>query len=151
MNALKPLFNTPPLLTSLVLRLGLGLVFFPHGAQKVLGWYGGYGFSATMGFFTQTMHISAFFAFLAILAEFAGAIALIFGLFTRVAAFGIASVMVVAIATAHLQHGFFMNWSGAQKGEGIEYHILAIVIALALMISGGGKLSADAAIAKKLS
>ena len=151
MNALKPLFSTPPLFTSLVLRLGLGLVFFPHGAQKVLGWYGGYGFTATMGFFTQTLHIPAFFAFLAILAESAGALALIFGLFTRVAAFGIASVMVVAIATAHLQHGFFMNWSGAQKGEGIEYHLLAIVIALALMISGGGKLSADAAIAKKLS
>ena len=151
MNALKPLFSTPPLLTSLVLRLGLGLVFFPHGAQKVLGWYGGYGFTATMGFFTQTLHIPAFFAFLAILAESAGALALIFGFFTRVAAFGIASVMVVAIATAHLQYGFFMNWSGAQKGEGIEYHLLAIVIALALMISGGGKLSADAAIAKKLS
>jgi putative oxidoreductase len=145
------LFKTDSSVTSLILRLALGAVFFPHGAQKVLGWFGGYGFTGTMGFFTGTMHIPALFAFLAIAAEFAGSIGLILGLGTRIAALGIASTMVVAIATVHAQFGFFMNWSGAQKGEGFEYHILAIAIAVALIIRGGGLLSADGAIAKKLS
>lgn len=150
MKTLLPLFQTDAAVSSLVLRLTLGAVFLPHGAQKVLGWFGGYGFSATMGFFTGHMHIPAFFAFLAIAAEFAGAIGLILGLFTRVAALGIASVMAVAIVTVHYANGFFMNWSGTQKGEGFEYHLLALGIALALMIRGGGKWSADAAIASKL-
>ena len=145
------LFKTDSSVTSLILRLALGAVFFPHGAQKVLGWFGGYGFTGTMGFFTGTMHIPALFAFLAIAAEFAGSIGLILGLGTRIAALGIASTMVVAIATVHAQFGFFMNWTGAQKGEGFEYHILAIAIAIALIIRGGGLLSADGAIAKKLS
>jgi len=145
------LFKTDSSVTSLILRLALGAVFFPHGAQKVLGWFGGYGFTGTMGFFTGTMHIPALFAFLAIAAEFAGSIGLILGLGTRIAALGIASTMVVAIATVHAQFGFFMNWTGAQKGEGFEYHILAIAIAVALIIRGGGLLSADGAIAKKLS
>ena len=123
------LLETAPGLAGPILRLGLALVLFPHGAQKVLGWFGGYGFSGTMGFFTGTMHIPALLAFLAIAAEFAGSIALIAGIFTRVAAFGIAAVMAVAV-TMHAQHGFFMNWSGAQKGEGIEYHLLAAGIAL---------------------
>ena len=145
------LFKTDSNVTSLILRLALGAVFFPHGAQKVLGWFGGYGFTGTMGFFTGTMHIPALFAFLAIAAEYAGSIGLILGLGTRIAALGIASTMVVAIATVHAQFGFFMNWTGAQKGEGFEYHILAIAIAVALIIRGGGLLSADGAIAKKLS
>ncbi len=145
------LFKTDSSVTSLILRLALGAVFFPHGAQKVLGWFGGYGFTGTMGFFTGTMHIPALFAFLAIAAEFAGSIGLILGLGTRIAALGIASTMVVAIATVHAQFGFFMNWTGAQKGEGFEYHILAIAIAVALIIRGGGLLSADGVIAKKLS
>ena len=150
MKTLLPLFKTDAAVSSLILRLTLGAVFLPHGAQKVLGWFGGYGYSATMGFFTGQMHIPAFFAFLAIAAEFAGAIGLILGLFTRVAALGIASVMGVAIVTVHYANGFFMNWSGTQKGEGFEYHLLALGIAVALMIRGGGKWSADAAIAKKL-
>jgi putative oxidoreductase len=145
------LFKTDSSVTSLILRLALGAVFFPHGAQKVLGWFGGYGFTGTMGFFTGTMHIPALFAFLAIAAEFAGSIGLILGLGTRIAALGIASTMVVAIATVHAQFGFFMNWTGAQKGEGFEYHILAIAIAVALIIRGGGLFSADGAIARKLS
>ncbi|MEO6995390.1 MAG: DoxX family protein, partial [Lacunisphaera sp.] len=130
-------------------RLTLGLVIFPHGAQKMLGWFGGYGFSGTMGFFTGTMHIPAFFAVLAIIAEFFGSLALIAGLFSRVAAFGIASVMTVAIATTHYANGFFMNWSGQQKGEGFEYHILALGLALIVMIYGAGKLSLDRTIAGK--
>src|SRR3954464_13447259 len=97
-------------------RLVLGLVMFPHGAQKLLGWFGGYGFSGTMDFFTGTMHLPAPLAFLVIAAEFFGAVGLILGAGTRVAAFGVASVMLGAIATTHAQFGFFMNWFGAQKG-----------------------------------
>lgn len=148
MKALHHLLKTENSATLLFLRLVLGLSFFPHGAQKVLGWFGGYGFTGTMGFFTGTLHIPALFAFLAIAAEFAGALGLIAGLFTRVAAFGIASTMAVAVAMVHFQFGFFMNWTGAQKGEGFEYHILAIAIALVLVVRGGGRFSADRAIAK---
>src|ERR1700683_2062673 len=103
-----------------VLRLVLGIVFFAHGAQKMLGWFGGYGFTGTMGFFTGMMHIPAVFAFLAIAAEFFGGLGLIFGLFTRVAAFGIFCNMGVAVAMVHHQFGLFINWPGARRGEGFE-------------------------------
>ncbi len=131
----------------LLLRLALGGVMLPHGAQKVLGWYGGYGFTATMKAFTETMHIPAPLAFLAIATEFLGSIALIFGFMTRVAAFGLTTVMAVAIATVHYHNGFFMNWTGQQKGEGFEYHILAGAIGLVLVVVGGGKLSIDSGLA----
>lgn len=134
-----------------IVRIGLGIVFFPHGMQKLLGWYGGYGFSGTFGFFTDTLHIPALFAVLAILAEGLGSLGLITGLFTRVAAFGITVNMIVAVWMMHLQHGFFMNWFGNQKGEGYEYHLLAIAMGIALMIAGGGKWSLDRAIASKRS
>lgn len=126
-----------------IARLALGLVILPHGLQKTVGWFGGYGFSATMGFFTETMGIPALFALLAILAESAGAVALLLGVATRVAAAGIGTVMVVAALTAHLGNGFFMNWSGTQAGEGFEYHILALGLALVLIWSGGGRWSVD--------
>ena len=129
-------------------RLGLGIVFFPHGAQKVMGWFGGYGFTGTMEFFTQSMHIPFIFALLAILAEALGSLGLIFGLFSRIAAFGIATNMIVAIFTIHRHMGFFMNWMGNQKGEGFEYHILAITLALVIMIRGSGSYSLDHAITK---
>jgi len=143
------LFSTDNDTSSFVLRLLLGIVFFPHGAQKVFGWFGGPGFSGTMGMFTEKMGVPAFLAFLAILAESGGALALITGLLTRVAAFGIACNMVVAIFMVHLPNGFFMNWFGKQKGEGFEYHLLVIAIAIALMIKGGGRWSIDGLIAKK--
>ena len=133
--------------TLTILRLVLGIVFLAHGAQKTLGWFGGYGFSGTMHFFTDMMHIPAPFALLAIAAEFFGGIGLILGLLTRVAAFGIACNMVVAVLMVHRHIGFFANWAGNQKGEGIEYHLLATAIALVIMIRGAGALSADAAIA----
>jgi putative oxidoreductase len=116
MKLLKLLLGTADSAPALLLRLTLGVVFFPHGAQKVLGWFGGHGFSGTMGFFTGTLQIPALFAFLAIAAEFAGSIALVLGFFTRAAAFGIAATMAVAVAMAHAQNGFFMNWTGSQKG-----------------------------------
>jgi len=144
---LRRLFVTDDNMATAILRLVLGVVFFAHGAQKMLGWFGGYGFSGTMGFFTGPMHIPAPFAFLAIAAEFFGGLGLILGFLTRIAAFGIAVNMVVAIATVHSAFGFFMNWSGAQKGEGFEYHLLVLAITAFLMIRGAGALSIDRAIA----
>jgi putative oxidoreductase len=129
-----------------ILRLVLGIVFFAHGAQKMLGWWGGYGYTATMGFFTTGMHLPAPLAFLAIAAEFFGGIGLILGLFTRIAAFGVGVNMLVAIFTVHLQFGLFANWSGQQKGEGYEFHLLVLAIATFLMIKGPGAFSADRAI-----
>jgi putative oxidoreductase len=126
-----------------VLRLVLGVIFFAHGAQKMLGWFGGYGFTGTMGFFTGVMHIPAPFAFLAIAAEFFGGLGLIFGLLTRVASFGIFCNMVMAVAIVHRQFGLFMNWTGAQKGEGYEYHFLVLAITAFLMIRGAGAASVD--------
>lgn len=126
-----------------ILRIMLGIIFFAHGAQKMLGWFGGYGFTGTMGFFTGAMHIPAFFAFLAIAAEFFGAIGLILGFLTRIAAFGIFTNMIVAIAMVHRHVGFFMNWTGQQKGEGYEYHLLVVAIAVYLMIRGAGAVSVD--------
>jgi len=130
-----------------LMRLVLGVVFFAHGAQKMLGWFGGYGFSGTMGFFTHNMGIPALLAFLAIAAEFFGGIGLVLGLLSRVAAFGIAVNMVVAVLTVHLPNGLFMNWAGTQKGEGFEYHLLAIALAVAIMVKGGGAASIDRALA----
>jgi putative oxidoreductase len=126
-----------------ILRLVLGVIFFAHGAQKMLGWFGGYGFSGTMGFFTGVMHIPALLAFLAIAAEFFGGIGLIVGFLTRIAALGIFFNMVVAIALVHGQFGLFMNWTGAQKGEGYEYHLLVLAITAFLMIRGAGAASID--------
>jgi len=126
-----------------VLRLVLGVIFFAHGAQKLLGWFGGYGFTGTMGFFTGLLHIPAVFAFLAIVAEFFGGLGLILGFLTRVAAFGILSNMVVAIAMVHGPFGFFMNWTGAQKGEGYEYHLLVLAATVLLIIRGAGAASVD--------
>jgi putative oxidoreductase len=126
-----------------ILRLALGVIFFAHGAQKTLGWFGGYGFAGTMGFFTGAMHIPTAFAFLAIAAEFLGGLGLILGLLTRVAAFGVFCDMIVAVALVHARFGFFMNWTGAQKGEGYEYHILLLAASAFLMIRGAGAASVD--------
>jgi len=144
---IRRVFSTDDSTATAILRIVLGLVFFAHGAQKMLGWFGGFGFSGTMGYFTGTMHIPAPLAFLAIAAEFFGGLGLIFGLLTRVAAFGIAVNMLVAIATVHGSFGFFMNWSGTQKGEGFEYHLLVLAITTFLMIRGAGAFSVDRTLA----
>jgi len=143
----KKLFQTNDDVALLVLRVLLGLVFFPHGMSKLTTMFGGYGFEGTMGFFTGKLGVPAVFAFLAIMAEGVGWLGLITGLLTRVAAFGLAVNMAVAVYMMHWQNGFFMNWFGNQKGEGYEYHILVIAIALALIIKGGGKWSVDKVIA----
>lgn len=150
MKTIQRLVSTKCSIAALVARLTLGFVMFPHGAQKALGFFGGYGFTGTMGYFTGTMHIPAVFAFLAIMAEFLGSLGLIIGLFSRVAAFGIAVNMVVATLMVHTANGFFMNWFGTQKGEGYEYHLLALGLALVVMLQGGGAASLDQAIAPRL-
>ena len=147
---LQKLMKTPDDFAVTLLRLALGVVFFAHGAQKVLGWFGGYGFQATLGFFTQMLHIPAALAVLAIAAEFLGGIGLLIGFLGRVAAFGIAIEMVVAVIMVHRHVGFFANWYGNQKGEGYEYHILAIAICLGIMIKGSGALSIDRSASRQL-
>lgn len=144
---LRKLFATDDNTATAILRLVLGVVFFAHGAQKMLGWFGGFGFSGTMGYFTSAMHIPAPLALLAIAAEFFGGLGLILGFLTRIAALGIATNMVVAIATVHSEFGFFMNWAGRQKGEGFEYHLLVLSMTAFLMIRGAGAFSIDRAIA----
>ena len=117
-------------------------MILPHGLQKTVGLFGGYGFKGSMGYLTGTVGAPWIFALLAILAESVGAIMLIAGFGTRVAAIGVGGVMLVA-AAQHLPNGFFMNWFGNQKGEGIEFHLLALGIVVGLLILGGGRFSVD--------
>lgn len=136
-------FPTGTGLAPVVLRATLALVMFPHGAQKALGWFGGYGWSGTMGFLTDQVGLPSPFAAGLILLELLGPMLLFVGLGTRAVALGFVGIMLGAIATVHAQHGFFMNWSGSQPGEGFEYHLLAIGMALALVFAGGGRWSVD--------
>ena len=138
----RKLIRTDGEIAPMIARLVLGFVLFPHAAQKVFGWFGGAGFSGTMGFFTS-LGIPAAFGLLAIAAEFLGSLGLITGLLSRVAAFGISCIMLVAIATVHFGSGFFMNWFGNQKGEGYEYHLLALGLAAIVMVRGAGAYSID--------
>lgn len=140
---LQALLATEADRTLALLRVTLALVMFPHGAQKLLGWWGGYGFSGTMGFLTGQAGLPWIVALVVILAESVGALALAAGFLGRVTAAGIAAVMVGAIATVHAANGFFMNWNGNQAGEGFEYHLLALVLAMAVMIRGSGAWSLD--------
>lgn len=132
-----------------ILRLTLGVLFIAHGSQKMLGSFGGPGFVETLNSF-ETMGIPRTLGVLAIAAEFFGGIALIVGFLGRVAALGIMTNMVVAIAMVHAQHGFFMNWTGTQAGEGYEYHLLTIAMALALVIRGSGAFSADLTLTRNM-
>ena len=137
------IFQTRNDFTGLIIRLTLGLVIFPHGAQKVLGLFGGYGFSGTMSYFTETLHLPWIVAFLVILIEFVGAISFLLGFASRIWGMLTIFLFIGIIFTAHLDNGFFMNWYGNQKGEGYEYHLLIIGLALALVANGSGKLSID--------
>lgn len=137
--------------TALVARLALGFVVFPHGAQKLLGWFGGYGFDGTMGFLTGTAGLPSLIALLVILIEFFGALFLVAGFATRLAAIGIISNFIGVVVTSNLHNGFFMNWyAQPNKGEGLEYFILLFGLAIISLIAGGGRASVDAAITKGL-
>lgn len=127
----------------LILRLMLALVVFPHGAQKVLGWFGGYGFEGTMGFFTDTLHLPYIVGLSVILIEFITPFLLVAGLFTRVAATLLTFLFIGIVLTSHIQYGFFMNWFGTQAGEGYEFHLLVLGITAALLVAGGGRYSVD--------
>jgi putative oxidoreductase len=133
-----------------VQRALLGAVMFPHGAQKLLGWFGGYGFDGTMKFFTETVHLPAPLSLLVILGESIGALLLIAGLGTRIAAFGISAIMLGAVLTTHGSVGFFMNWFGNQPGEGYEYHLLALALSVPLVIAGGGRHALDSWVRARL-
>lgn len=146
----KKLFQTDDAWSSLILRVALGVVMFPHGAQKLLGWYGGHGLAGTLGFFTEQMHIPWIIVLLIIIGESFGSVGLIVGLLTRFAAASLAVIMLGAITMVHWPHGFFMNWFGQQAGEGFEYHLLVLGICLALVVSGAGRWSADGVIAERL-
>ena len=137
--------------TLLVVRLFLGIVVGAHGAQKLLGWFGGYGFDGTMGFFTDTIGLPHLFALGIILLESLGMVALALGLFSRLLSASLIVIMIGAILTTHGQHGFFMNWSGTQAGEGFEFHLLIIALSTVIMNNGAGALSLDAIIFRKRS
>lgn len=139
----RKLIATPNDYAMFIVRVALAAVMLPHGAQKLFGWFGGYGFDATVGFFSANLGIPKPVAVLVILAESLGAVALALGLVGRFMALGIAATMVGAIAMVHGKVGFFMNWSGQQGGEGFEYHILAIAMAIAVIMRGSGALSID--------
>ena len=142
------IFKTNNDWTGLVTRLTIGLILFPHGAQKMLGIFCGYGFSGTMGFFTDTMHLPWIIGFLVIIIEFVGAISLITGFASRILSALTMVLFIGIIFTSHLDNGFFMNWFGNQKGEGYEYHLLVIGISLATFINGSGKYSIDERLVK---
>jgi len=148
---LTKIFSTRDDFSSTILRLTLGVVMLPHGMQKLFGWFGGYGFNGTMHFFTDTMGIPYVFALLAVLAESLGALGLITGLFTRISAFGVGVTIAVGALMVHIPNGFFMNWFGKQSGEGFEYHILVVGMAMTLILTGGGRWSLDSLLSKKYS
>lgn len=136
--------------TGTVARLTLGLVMLPHALQKVFGWFGGYGLEGTYGFFTTKLGLPGFIAGAVIFVELFASLLLIAGAITRVAAAGILAIMIGAIITTHADNGFFMNWSATQAGEGYEYHLLAIGLAIVTIILGGGALSVDRLLTKQL-
>ncbi|MBX7143709.1 MAG: DoxX family protein [Oligoflexia bacterium] len=147
-KGLCKLMQTGNELAPLIARLTVGLVLLPHGLQKTLGMFGGYGFSGTMGFFTEKAGMPWIVAFLVIMAESLGSISLILGFMTRFCAASLGLVMLGAIGMVHWNFGFFMNWFGAQQGEGFEYHLLVLGLCLSLVASGAGRLSLDGKLSK---
>ena len=140
---LVPLTRTEATVVPFVLRLTLAAVFFPHGAQKLLGWFGGAGFDGSMAMLTGYYGLPAIVAFAVIMIEFFAPLLLALGAASRLAAVGIVAVMTGAVASDHWANGFFMNWSGTQAGEGFEFHLLAIGMAAAVIIAGSGIFSLD--------
>jgi putative oxidoreductase len=140
---LSDLFSTDADWTQTIIRLILGVVFFAHGAQKVLGWFGGPGLKATISMMHEHLGLPVPVAFLAVSAEFLGGLGLIVGLMSRVAAAGIAFIMFAAIFMVHGRYGLFLNWFGDRKGHGYEYHLLAIALAAVIIARGSGAVSLD--------
>ena len=143
------IFRTNNDWTGVIIRLTTGLILFPHGAQKMLGLFGGPGFSGEMDFLTGTVHLSWLIAIGVIVIEFIGPLSFIVGFASRVWAVLTIILMLGIIVSSHLDNGFFMNWFGNQKGEGYEYHLLVIGLCLATLYNGSGKLSIDTSLQKK--
>lgn len=135
---------------ALIARWAIAIVIFPHGAQKVLGWFGGAGLSNTIDFFSSALNIPVFLTIMVLFAEFLGAILLAIGLYTRLAALLIAFNFLGVLFTVIGFDQFFMNWSSveAQK-EGLEYFILLFGLISIVLVSGGGKASLDAKLFQK--
>lgn len=140
---IRDLLRTPNDKVATLLRIVLAIVVFPHGAQKMLGWFGGFGPSATLGFLTTQMGIPYAIALLVFVGEFFAPIALFIGIFGRIAALAIAINFTTVALKAHVQNGFFMNWGGQARGEGYEFFILLVGIAVALVVRGSGAFSID--------
>ena len=138
------LLKTDAGIAGLLLRCLLAIAIFPHGAQKALGWYGGFGIAGTLGYF-KGLGIPTPIGVLGIAAEFLGPLLLVAGFGTRVAAFGIACMMLGAAWLVHRPYGFFLNWFGQHPlgKEGFEYQVLAFGLAVVLTVLGGGKWSVD--------
>lgn len=146
---MKKLFATDPRnWSALIARLAIAIVIFPHGAQKLFGWFGGYGFNGTMQFLTGSVGLPWIIAILVILIESIASLMLLFGFATRIAAFGILANFLGVMLKIHISNGFFMNWGGTQKGEGIEFFILLFGLAIILLVTGGGRASVDARLSK---
>jgi putative oxidoreductase len=143
---MKYLFQTDNNFSYWLPRVVVGCVMLPHGAQKLLGWFGGFGYTSSMTYFTETASLPWVVAFLIIIGESLGSLGLIFGFLTRLSAFGMICIMLGAIITVHSPNGFFMNWFGNQAGEGFEFHLLVIGICIPLLLRGGGKYSIDSLI-----
>jgi putative oxidoreductase len=147
-SLVQKIFQGSPQKADVVLRLALGLIFFAHGAQKLLGWFGGYGWEGTMGFFTQSLGLPSVIGALTILIEFFGGIALILGLLTRPAALGIVAVTLGAIFKVHLTNGFFLDGQGPK--DGIEYLFILLLLSVYLLVKGAGQISLDKVITEKI-
>ncbi len=145
---MEALVATSPSWAITVVRVVLGVIFFAHGSQKVLGWFGGYGLKGTTGWLAS-IGLPLSVAYAVCFFEFLGGIGLILGLRTRLAALAVIVVMVGAIAKVHWRNGFFMNWDlAAGKGHGMEANLAFIAMAVACLIAGGGALSVDALLAR---
>jgi putative oxidoreductase len=145
--AFKTLLRTDKLPGITILRVVLAAVLFPHGAQHLLGWFGGYGFAGTHEWMTATLGLPSFVAAGAIIGEFIAPFALVLGIGGRVAALFVVALMAGAAST-HAANGFFMNWFGSMPAgaEGYEYHVLVMAMALAIVIQGSGAWSFDRAV-----
>lgn len=136
-------------LTLLISRVIVGTVVLGHGVQKLFGWFNGYGFDGTMGFFTESIGLPYILGLSIIITETFGMLALIAGFFGRIISASLILIMVGAIFTVHGQFGFFMNWGGTLAGEGYEFHLLVIVLASVTLINGSGAYSLDHLLFKK--
>jgi len=145
----KGSFDATGLIAPMMLRIPLGAIFMAHGAQKLLGLFGGHGLTGTLKSFEDKLGIPPIFTLLAIIAEFGGGFGIMTGFLTRLSAAGISGVMLVAIYKVHWANGFFLNLNCvAGRGQGIEYNVALLGMALYLVIAGGGKWCLDRLIFK---